>query len=187
MAGWVGISFACGLYLLNAYRLPHDEEKPNIGVPRLLFALAFLGLGAYLLPALFKTDSKTQQRPAGAVYAWVDAFLLPEPKHLDWNTDLHQAIAKVRDNAKTGKPKPIFVDFTGVTCTNCSYNENQVFPRAKVNDLLDQYERVQLYTDWLPAEVCTRPTRANATADSRATRTSSSRSTPSAPTSCRST
>src|SRR5438045_2622207 len=32
LAGWVAISFACGLYLLNAYRLPHDEEKPNIGV-----------------------------------------------------------------------------------------------------------------------------------------------------------
>src|SRR6185295_12235122 len=36
LAGWVGIAFACGLYLLNVYRLPHDEEKPNIGVPRLL-------------------------------------------------------------------------------------------------------------------------------------------------------
>ena len=80
LAGWVAIAFACGLYLLNAYRLPHDEEKPNIGVPRLLFAVLFLGLGFYLLPAMFKGPDGEAQRPAGAVYAWVDAFLLPEPE-----------------------------------------------------------------------------------------------------------
>jgi thiol:disulfide interchange protein DsbD len=153
LAGWVGIAFACGLYLLNAYRLPHDEEKPNIGVMRLLFALLFLGLGVYLLPAVFKDTSGKSQRPAGAVYAWVDAFLLPEPKHLGWNTDLHDAIEKVRADAKTGKAKPIIVDFTGTTCTNCKYNENTVFPQAKVNDLLDKFERVQLYTDWVPADL----------------------------------
>jgi thiol:disulfide interchange protein DsbD len=154
LAGWVGMSFACGMYLLNAYRLPHDEEKPNIGVPRLLFALLFLGLGAYLLPGMFKGFDGKPQRPAGAVYAWIDAFLLPEPKHLDWGTDLPDAIAKVRaDVANGGKPKPIFLDFTGITCTNCKYNEGEVFPRAKVNDLLDKFERVQLYGDEVPADM----------------------------------
>ena len=86
------------------------------------------------------------------MYAWVDAFLLPEPKHLDWSTDLHDTIAKVRAEAKDGKTKPIFVDFTGETCTNCRYNENSVFPQPRVHELLDKYERVQLYTDWVPAD-----------------------------------
>jgi thiol:disulfide interchange protein len=154
LAGWVAIAFACGLYLLNAFRLPHDEEKPNIGVPRLLFAVSFLGLGFYLLPAIFKGPGGEAQRPAGAVYAWVDAFLLPEPKHLDWITDLAESVARVRGVPdKDGKFKPIFVDFTGVTCTNCKYNEHAVFPQPKVRELLDRYERVQLYTDWLPAEL----------------------------------
>ena len=54
--------------------------------------------------------------------------------------------------SKEGKFRPIIVDFTGVTCTNCSYNERTVFPQPKVRDLLDKYERVQLFTDWLPAE-----------------------------------
>ncbi|MCE9563157.1 MAG: hypothetical protein K8U57_14030 [Planctomycetes bacterium] len=156
LAGWIAVTFACGLYLLNAYRLPHDEEKPNIGVPRLLFAVVFLGLGFYLLPALFKTADGKTQRPNGAVYAWVDAFLLPEPKDLGWSTDLPVAIAKVRsEGAKAGKIKPIVVDFTGVTCTNCKYNENTVFPQAKVNDLLDQFERVQLYCDEVPSNLFT--------------------------------
>ena len=154
LAGWVAIAFACGLYLLNAYRLPHDEEKPNIGVPRLLFGVMFLGLGAYLLPGIFKHADGKPQRPGGAVYAWVDAFLLPEPKHLGWSTDLPDAVVHVRgEGERTGTMRPIIVDFTGVTCTNCAYNENQVFPQPKVNELLQQFERVQLYTDWVPADL----------------------------------
>ena len=43
--------------------------------------------------------------------------------------------------------KPLFVDFTGVTCTNCRWNEKNVFPRGDVTQELSQYVRVQLYTD----------------------------------------
>ncbi len=158
LAGWVGIALACGLYLLNAYRLPHDEEKPNIGVVRLMFALLFLGLSVYLFPGLFKGHDGKPQRPAGAVFAWVDAFLLPEPGRetgeMRWGTDLHDAINRSREEkAKTGTARPILVDFTGVTCTNCKYNENAVFPQPKVQELLGKFERVQLYTDWLPSNL----------------------------------
>ena len=40
-----------------------------------------------------------------------------------------------------------------MTCTNCKYNENTVFPQPKVRELLDKFERVQLYTDGVPAEL----------------------------------
>ncbi len=146
LGGWVAISAACGLYLLNVYRLPHDEEKPNIGVPRLLFALMFLGFALYLTPALFKGADGKPQRPAGVVYAWVESFLLPEATEEGWRTDLKDTIEAAR---KSGKP--IFVDLTGVTCTNCKYNEHNVFPQTAVRDQLQQFERVQLYTDWTPA------------------------------------
>jgi thiol:disulfide interchange protein DsbD len=145
LAAWVAITFACGLYLLNTYRLPHDEEQPNIGVPRLLFAVLFLGLGFYLLPATFKTSEGKPQRPAGAVYAWVQAFLLPESDK-GWNTDLKDAIARSR---KSGKP--ILLDFTGVTCTNCKYNEESVFTLPAIRDEFENFEQVQLYTDEVPA------------------------------------
>ena len=155
LAGWVAIASGCGLYLLNLYRLPHDEERPNIGVPRLLFALLFLGLGAYLLPAMFKRPDGRGQRPAGAVYAWVNAFLLPEPGQTTdegWGTDLKEALAKSRAEKLAGRPAvPVFVDFTGVTCTNCRYNESEVFPRPAVREELAKFERVKLYTDDVPA------------------------------------
>lgn len=143
LGGWVAISAACGLYLLNVFRLPHDEERPNIGVPRLLFALLFLGLSMYLAPALLKNAEGKSQRPSGAVYAWVEAFLLPETE--PWQTDLKDAVARSQESRK-----PVFLDFTGVTCTNCKYNEENVFSRPDIRSEFDQFEKVQLYTDEVP-------------------------------------
>lgn len=154
LAAWVAISAATGAYLLNLYRLPHDDEQPTVGVPRLVIALAFLSLSVYLAPALIKPT-----RPSGAVYAWVDAFLLPEPasaagEELPWSTDLVGAVDRIAKEKRTGTPtKPlIFVDFTGVTCSNCKLNEKDVFPQPKVKDLLSQYTLVQMYTDEVPVE-----------------------------------
>jgi thiol:disulfide interchange protein DsbD len=153
LSGWVAISGACGLYLLNVFRLPHDEEKPSIGVTRLLLSITFLGLALYLAPALLKGADGKSQRPAGVVYAWVESFLLPQTappsgaKEEDlWGTDLKDAVAAAR---KSGRP--IFLDFTGVTCTNCSFNEHDVFPIPGVHEELRQFEKVQLYTDEVPA------------------------------------
>ncbi len=151
LGGWIAISVACGLYLLNIYRLPHDEEKPNIGVPRLLFALMFLGLALYLSPGLFKGHDGKPQRPSGTVYAWVESFLLPEAsKDEAWSTDLKATVAASRVSGR-----PIFMDFTGVMCTNCKYNEHSVFPLPTVRDELENFEKVQLYTDYLPAAAYT--------------------------------
>jgi thiol:disulfide interchange protein len=157
LAAWIGISLVTGAYLLNFFRLPHDEESSKIGVIRMLLAVAFISLGIYLVPALFKADGQSQ-RPAGAVYAWVDAFLLPEPldsggKELPWGADLPAAVARIRQDKLAGIAKKplVFVDFTGVTCTNCKLNEREIFTQAKVRDLLAQYTLVQLYTDEVPA------------------------------------
>ncbi len=144
LGGWVAISVACGLYLLNVFRLPHDEEKPNISVPRLFFALLFLGFALYLTPALFKGHDGKPQRPAGVVYAWVESFLLPESE--PWPTDLKGAIELSKTSGK-----PVFVDFTGMTCTNCKYNEENVFSRPEFRSQFEQFEKVQLYTDEVPA------------------------------------
>jgi thiol:disulfide interchange protein DsbD len=144
LGGWVVISAACGLYLLNVFRLPHDEEKPSIGVPRLLFALLFLGLAIYLAPALFKGSDGKPQRPSGTVYAWVESFLLPDTS-VGWRPDLKETLEAARQSGK-----PVFVDFTGVTCTNCKYNENNVFNKPGVAGDLGKFGGVQLYTDWLP-------------------------------------
>src|SRR5207302_7710557 len=115
----------------------------------------FIGVGLYLLPGLFAGANGDHQRPGGAIFAWVDAFLLPEPGKgdLPWTIDLPRAVAEARaERAKTGKPTFVFVDFTGVTCKNCKWNEKTVFSKADVRALFHPYRLVQMYTDEVPAE-----------------------------------
>jgi thiol:disulfide interchange protein DsbD len=131
---YVAMALLCGLYLLNLYRLPHDHDVPeHLGVTRLLFSVLFLSLAFYLLPASFKQATGEPQRPAGSVFAWLDAFLLPEPPdnvtpampaaenrtatgssqapaHLAWIGNLEKGLQSARDQRRL-----IFLDFTGLT------------------------------------------------------------------------
>lgn len=131
---YVSLALLCGLYLLNLYRLPHDHDAPEqLGVLRLLFSVCFLSLAFYLMPALFKQENGEPQRPTGSVFAWLDAFLLPEPpetvnvgtpagakkaaaepgnapSHLPWIGNFEKGLQMARDQRKL-----VFVDFTGLT------------------------------------------------------------------------
>jgi thiol:disulfide interchange protein DsbD len=154
LASYVAILVAMALYLFGVFRTKHDHEMhDHVGPWRIMFALTALGLGTYLLPGLFGNGPKDRNRPGGIVYAWVDSFLLPEPSaaevisgELPWSADLKQAIENAR-----GKNGRVFVDFTGVTCTNCKLNEKNVFPHPEVQELFKQYTLVQMYTDEIPA------------------------------------
>jgi thiol:disulfide interchange protein DsbD len=164
LGAYVALCAVCALYLLNVYRLPHDTQIEHLGVPRLIVGVAFLTLGLYLLPALFKSgDHGSNQRPNGVVFAWLDSFLLPEPvdagaatdkvgdkgagsSELAWHGTLRGGI----DDALKDGNRLVFVDFTGKTCTNCSWNERNVFSRSDIRNLLGRYSLVQLYTDLVP-------------------------------------
>jgi cytochrome c biogenesis protein CcdA len=153
LALWVAILGAMGLYLLGIFRTKHDHEThDHVGPFRIMFALAALGLAVYLAPALFFSGPRERNRPAGAVYAWVDSFLLPEPSaaeivggDLKWSADLRRTLDDAR--ARGGR---VFVDFTGVTCTNCKLNEREVFTKPEVKELFRRYALVQIYTDTIP-------------------------------------
>jgi thiol:disulfide interchange protein DsbD len=109
MGIYIALCVACGLYLLNVYRLPHDHEAPeSIGVLRLVFGLVFLSFALYLLPGLFRDDHGRSQKPRGIAYEWVSAFLLPDNPS-DWRSDLRAALA-----AAEREKKPLFIDFTGL-------------------------------------------------------------------------
>jgi thiol:disulfide interchange protein DsbD len=144
---YVALSVLCGLYLLGVFRLPHDTPAEHLGVPRLLFSVVFLGLGLYLAPGLFKSENGQNQRPTGEIFAWLDSFLLPDEVETDlpWVGNLAKGIETAKKQGQL-----VFVDFTGVTCTNCRLNERNVFSRAAVKDLLKHYALVSLYTDKVP-------------------------------------
>jgi thiol:disulfide interchange protein DsbD len=151
---WIALCVLCGLYLINAYRLPHDSPAENIGVPRLMFAAGFFALALFLTPALFKSGSEGEsQRPRGVVYAWVESFLLPDGSAGEHphTGNLVWAITQYESQLKAGgKPKRLFVDFTGVICTNCRYNEKNIFSRPAVRQIMEKFTTVKLYADTVP-------------------------------------
>ena len=64
---------------------------------------------------------------------------------LTWYKDLNQAF-----EASIESGKPIFVDFTGYTCTNCRWMEVNVFIKPEVKERFEKMTLVQLYTDGGP-------------------------------------
>lgn len=167
---YVALCLLAGMYLIGMYRLPHDTPEEHIGVPRLLFAVLFLGLGLYLAPALFKINAEGEsQRPGGTIYAWVDSFLLPDihgGKETNTTGNLAYALAQSQEiRQRTGKAQRIFIDFTGKTCTNCKINERAVFSKPEFQALFKKYLVVQIYTDSVPDNLYAADVRAKFGAD----------------------
>ena len=145
LAAWALIFAAAALYLIGTLRfgVVGELEKPGakVSVGRAIFASAF---GLFALFCFWGLAG----RPIGAL----GTFLPPAgyggmassaPSNtLPFLTDYTAALAQAK-----AENKPLFVDFTGVTCTNCRWNEINVFPRAEVKSQLANYVRVQLYTD----------------------------------------
>jgi thiol:disulfide interchange protein DsbD len=73
----------------------------------------------------------------------LEAFLPPITSGLEWKlNDLPGALAAARRDGK-----PVFVDFTGYTCTNCRWMEANIFSRPEVEQALSRYELARLFTD----------------------------------------
>jgi thiol:disulfide interchange protein len=146
LALWIGTLVVMGLYLFGLFRLPHDHNPhEHVGPPRMLFGVLSIAIAIYLTPALFGSGEH-RNRPRGTLYAWVDAFLLPETVgESEWSGDLKGSLRAANQNGEL-----VFIDFTGVTCTNCRLNEDNVFTKPEVRALMQRYRLVQLYTDTVP-------------------------------------
>lgn len=163
LAMWIGCGFMIVLYVLGVFRLPHDAPVQSVGAARATVALLFVSLTFYLLSGLF-----------GKTLGELDAFLPPkdydalingqssihgqsgtgtpvgtstvtsntENSELPWLNSYADGLAEAQ---RTGKP--VFVDFTGFTCTNCRWMETNVFVVPEVQRLLARAVKVQLYTD----------------------------------------
>jgi thiol:disulfide interchange protein len=74
----------------------------------------------------------------------LEAFLPPAATpELAWRlNDLPGALAAAQHDGK-----PVFIDFTGYTCTNCRWMEANIFSRPEVVTALGRYELARLFTD----------------------------------------
>ena len=145
LAIWTMIMFFTGLYLLGKIQLPHDSKLESLGVTRMILSLFFLTFSLYMGTGLFG-------RPIhGMIYSYLPPSLEKEYSALDkdnntekliWYSDLEQAFTEAKLIEK-----PIFIDFTGYTCTNCRWMETNIFTLQDVEHRFNELILVHLYTD----------------------------------------
>ncbi|XWN35956.1 MAG: cytochrome c biogenesis protein CcdA [Balneola sp.] len=151
IAFWIVIFLMAGFYVLGFITLKHESKPEQISTGRMLLAMPFLMFSFYLIPGLM----------GSSLGIW-DAFLPPkQPTDVSlvasigaggavgatsadegWSKDFEAS----KETAKTDG-RPVFIDFTGYTCTNCRAMETNVFPLAEVQEAFGQMELVKLYTD----------------------------------------
>ncbi|MBM4319131.1 MAG: DUF255 domain-containing protein, partial [Deltaproteobacteria bacterium] len=156
---WLGLFTVAALYLLRFVRLPGDDggeaeqrAAPRLGVGRLLLGVATIGLLFYLSAGLFRN---------AAFGSWVDGWLpplrYPTAERADaasggqaeegsapiaWLSTLDEGLRRARQDGRL-----LFLNFTGVTCTNCRYMEEAVLSRPEVAREIRRYVAVELFTD----------------------------------------
>lgn len=149
IAIWITLFFLAGLYLLGTYSLHGDQKPGSITTGRLLIAIPFLLFSFYLIPGLLGAslgiwDSWLPARKptdVSVVNSIGSAGTTSQSGEI-WSDNYEASV----EAAITGN-KPVFIDFTGYTCTNCRAMENTVFPLENVQQRFAEMEKVKLYTD----------------------------------------
>ncbi len=130
LALWVALAGLMAAYLV--------ASGPG-SIARLATAAAALGVGIWLSTGL-----------VGRSLGELESFLPPRANqrdsyvlNLNWHVnDLAGAIALAKQSSK-----PVFIDFTGYTCTNCRWMEANVFARTEVKAELNRFALARLFTD----------------------------------------
>ena len=154
IASWIAIFFMAGMYVLGTYALKHENKPETISSSRLMLALPFFLFSFYLLPGLLgaslgiwdswlppkqATDVSVvysiRQMGGGSGSGSADEFE-------NWSDNYEASLEEAREATQ-----PVFIDFTGYTCTNCRAMETNVFPLQPVQQRFEQMEKVRLYTD----------------------------------------
>jgi thiol:disulfide interchange protein len=138
MTLWAVIAICTGFYLLGQFRLSHDGPVQALSPLRVLLAIGFLLLGGLFAIGVMQPDRET----------WVTnqliAFAPARVDESEFLKDFDQAVTTA-----TAQNRPLFIDFTGVFCTNCRLMEIRM-ARPKNHRRLEQFVKVQIYTDKVP-------------------------------------
>lgn len=129
---WAVIFVLMGLYLLGIIKMPFDSPIKKWSFTRISFCIIFLLIGIYLSTGLFSGNK---------VHGLIESYLPPD-KEGDWIENLDEGYILSKE-----LNKPIFIDFTGYTCTNCRWMEINIFEEEDVKLIFEDFILVKLYTD----------------------------------------
>ena len=117
----------------------------SVDLDQLVLSLAQRARAASLVLAVWLGNGARGAR-MGELEAFLppaEASVLAAGKEPEWITnDYDQALRVAK-----AEGRPIMIDFTGYTCTNCRWMEANMFPKPEVAVELARYVRVRLYTD----------------------------------------
>jgi thiol:disulfide interchange protein DsbD len=159
---WIIIFGVLAFYLLGKIRLSHDTEVQSLSIPRLLLSMLVLVFTVYLIPGLFGAplkgisgwlppESKQQFTLAstgatpGAAPSTGHKYagLFHAPDNIDAFYDYDEGLAYAKK-----VNKPVLLDFTGWSCTNCRKMEASVWSDPEVlKRLKSDYVLISLYVD----------------------------------------
>ncbi len=163
---WIVIFAMLGFYLLGKLKFAHDSDVKHVSVTRLFLAIITLSFAVYLVPGLWGaplkavsgflphqgtqdfdlytrtfTSSNDDASHSSGTKKYADR--LHAPLGIDAFFDYEEGLAYAK---KVGKP--VFLDFTGHSCTNCRKMENAVWPDPEVlKRLKNDFVVVSLYVD----------------------------------------
>lgn len=149
IAVWITLFFLTGLYIIGSYALHGDKKPEYISTGRLFLAIPFFLFSFYLLPGLMGAS-------LGIWDAWLPARQATDVSVVNaigrgggvaaaeeaWSDDYERSAERA-----IAEGRPMFIDFTGYTCTNCRAMESTVFPLSNIVERFDRMEKVKLYTD----------------------------------------
>ena len=130
---WALIMLLTGLYIFGLIKFKNDSPV-TFSIQRSLFGLTFIFFATYLAAGNHGYD----------INGNIKSYLPPKKyqSNLVWNNNLDDAFIIAAEQNKN-----IFIDFTGVTCTNCRWMETNIFSIKSVEELMSEYVLVSLYTD----------------------------------------
>ncbi len=150
LATWASCTLLIALYVLGLFRTKLDSPLEYVGGIRASIATMFIALTLYLIQGMFggsvgplesfvyvESARPTALAPA-APHTQPSTVLTPG----EWTEDLDAALQSARIHGL-----PVFVDFTGVSCTNCRWMEKNMFTHPTVRSLMERMILVRAFTD----------------------------------------
>lgn len=142
---WFALAAIAAAYLMGWLKLGNDHDTGKIGWLRRGFGVATIVAGFLCLAAM-----------DGFNLGKIGALLPPDPypgressakDALPWIRSYNDAVAQAK-----ASNKPIFINFTGYTCTNCRYMEQNILIAKDVRSELSNMVIAELYTDGKTAD-----------------------------------
>lgn len=177
IAIWVATFSLLGLYLMGKIKFSHDSDLPYLSAPRLMLVVVTFAFVIYLIPGMVgaplkvlsgilpeaeqqfdineivRSEVKSLKKSIGSGNVSITSSSSKSKKFeneigeyplgIDGYYDLEEAFAVAK-----AANKPLFIDFTGIACSNCKKMKKNVWSDSNVLEYLENdFIMVSLYTD----------------------------------------